>query len=102
MENEMTDYQFRVVLKMIREMLKGSRDLQEAQEALENLLKDDGEQTLAVAAEQEKEEEKTVRIIMELTEERTLWMVLEQLDKSSDLNEAKEKIHAMLPGKLPE
>lgn len=43
MENEMTDYQFRVVLKMILEILKGSRDLQEAQETLEKLLKDDGE-----------------------------------------------------------
>lgn len=41
MENEMgmTDYQFRVFLKMIYELIKSSRDLEDAKSKIEKLIK---------------------------------------------------------------
>jgi hypothetical protein len=41
MENEnMTDYQFRKVLKMVLELIKNSKDIEEATEKIEELIKE--------------------------------------------------------------
>jgi hypothetical protein len=41
MEEDMTDFQYRQIVRLLLEILKGSKDLQEAIGKLENLLKED-------------------------------------------------------------
>lgn len=40
MEESMTDYQFKTILKMVLDILKGSKDVAEATEKVEKLLED--------------------------------------------------------------
>lgn len=41
MNEPMTDYQFKTILKMVLDILKSSKDIQEAIEKVEKLLKDE-------------------------------------------------------------
>lgn len=40
MKEEMTDYQFRTVLKMVLDIIKNSKDIKEATEKIEKLIKE--------------------------------------------------------------
>lgn len=41
MEETMTDYQFKTILKMVLDILKNSKDIEEAAEKVDQLLKDE-------------------------------------------------------------